>query len=165
MSLVYSEINPPPPSAWLPSLFCRFQYGSSCSDAFPENTFQLTKKEKLRPLHPGTKNSVSTQDGTLDPLSLSKHLSFETFLQHIEKLPGAHLITLGKKDDTPLYAHFIFLTPFWQFEDDVELLWHPETRQVDIRSGARVGVYDFDVNAKRIETLRDLSKKLSQDPD
>lgn len=41
------------------------------------------------------------------------------------------------------------------FTDDLELLWRPEAQRIDVRSASRVGYYDFGVNRRRVEGLRE----------
>jgi uncharacterized protein (DUF1499 family) len=40
------------------------------------------------------------------------------------------------------------------FTDDLELFWDPAASRVQIRSSARIGYYDYDVNRERIDKLR-----------
>lgn len=54
------------------------------------------------------------------------------------------------------YFHFEFKSKLLRFVDDVELLVDPKGRVVRVRSASRVGRYDFNVNRKRVESLRQL---------
>jgi uncharacterized protein (DUF1499 family) len=54
--------------------------------------------------------------------------------------------------DTPGYIHAEFKTAGMGFVDDVEFALHGGAIQV--RSAARLGIRDFDVNRKRIEGIR-----------
>ncbi|PYZ98269.1 hypothetical protein CR205_06640 [Alteribacter lacisalsi] len=53
------------------------------------------------------------------------------------------------------YIHAVFQTKWLKFKDDVEFLYNREKDVVDVRSASRLGHYDFDVNRKRVEELRE----------
>ena len=55
---------------------------------------------------------------------------------------------------TPDYLHAEFKTPRLGFIDDVEFALDAANNVIHVRSGSRLGVRDFDVNRKRIETIR-----------
>lgn len=67
----------------------------------------------------------------------------------IEATPGA---TIGRRD--PGYLQVEFKTPTMGFVDDAEFQMDPDGQRIHVRSAARLGVRDFDVNRKRIESLR-----------
>ncbi|WP_147804013.1 DUF1499 domain-containing protein [Alkalicoccus halolimnae] len=52
------------------------------------------------------------------------------------------------------YAHVVFHSPVMKFKDDTEFYLNESSGHIDVRSGARVGCYDMDVNRKRVEALR-----------
>lgn len=54
------------------------------------------------------------------------------------------------------YLHATFTSTFFGFIDDMELRMEPQANLIHIRSGARVGYFDFGVNKKRIEKIRKL---------
>ena len=45
-------------------------------------------------------------------------------------------------------------SPWHVYTDDLELLWLPEHKRVEVRSSSRIGYYDFGVNRERVEALR-----------
>ena len=52
------------------------------------------------------------------------------------------------------YLHAEVVSPWHVYTDDLELLWQPGQRRIDVRSSSRIGYYDFNVNRERVETLR-----------
>ena len=52
------------------------------------------------------------------------------------------------------YLHAEVVSPWHVYTDDLELLWRPDERRVDVRSASRIGYYDFNVNRERVEALR-----------
>lgn len=58
------------------------------------------------------------------------------------------------KDDG-LYLHLECRSALFGFVDDLELQLRPEQGIVAVRSAARSGYYDFGVNRRRLERLRD----------
>jgi uncharacterized protein (DUF1499 family) len=57
---------------------------------------------------------------------------------------------------TSTYLWATYTSKFFGFVDDVELRMEPENKVIHIRSGARVGYFDFNVNRRRIEKIRKL---------
>jgi uncharacterized protein (DUF1499 family) len=53
------------------------------------------------------------------------------------------------------YLHAEVVSPWHFYTDDLELLRAPDTDQVHVRSSARVGYYDFNVNRERVTKLRE----------
>lgn len=52
------------------------------------------------------------------------------------------------------YLRAEVVSPWHVYTDDLELLWRPGQRRVDVRSSSRIGYYDFSVNRERVEALR-----------
>jgi uncharacterized protein (DUF1499 family) len=75
----------------------------------------------------------------------------------IQSIPEAKII-----QDDPGYIHAEFSSRFFKFVDDVEFVLDAETRRIDYRSASRTGYYDFGVNRRRLERVRD---HLSQKPE
>jgi uncharacterized protein (DUF1499 family) len=57
---------------------------------------------------------------------------------------------------TSTYLWATYASKFFGFVDDVELRMEPENKVIHIRSGARVGYFDFNVNRRRVEKIRKL---------
>ena len=56
--------------------------------------------------------------------------------------------------DEPGYIRAEFSSRVFKFVDDVEFVLDAETRRIDYRSASRTGYYDFGVNRRRAEALR-----------
>ena len=67
----------------------------------------------------------------------------------VQGLPGATVVT--QRDD---YLHVQFSTRWLGFVDDAEFWADTAAGVIQVRSGARVGYRDFDVNRARIELIR-----------
>ena len=67
----------------------------------------------------------------------------------IEAAPGA---TIVRRD--PGYLQVEFKSRTLGFVDDAEFQMDPGGRKIHVRSAARLGIRDFDVNRKRVESLR-----------
>lgn len=69
------------------------------------------------------------------------------------------MIIMGMKrstvvDETATYLHVEFTSALFRFVDDVEFLIDKDERTIHVRSSSRVGYYDFGVNRRRIERIR-----------
>ncbi|AMO69104.1 DUF1499 domain-containing protein [Zhongshania aliphaticivorans] len=53
------------------------------------------------------------------------------------------------------YLHAVSHSAIMRYKDDIELRYSPNENRVDVRSASRIGYYDFGVNRKRIEALRE----------
>lgn len=53
------------------------------------------------------------------------------------------------------YLHAEVISPWRVYTDDLELLLEPEAGLIQVRSSARVGYYDFQVNRERVQGLAD----------
>ena len=67
----------------------------------------------------------------------------------VSGMPRTHIV-----EATDDYLHVQVKSRIFGFVDDVEFLVDPATRQVHLRSAARVGYSDFGVNRRRIEAIR-----------
>ena len=68
----------------------------------------------------------------------------------VDKMPQALLITEDEH-----YRHYQFTTPLMGFIDDVELLFNPVQKLIQIKSASRVGESDMGANRNRVELLRE----------
>ncbi len=57
---------------------------------------------------------------------------------------------------TSTYLWATYSSKFFGFVDDLELRMEPEEKLIHIRSGARIGYFDFNVNRRRVEKIRKL---------
>ena len=56
--------------------------------------------------------------------------------------------------DDAHYLHAEIVSPWHFYTDDLELMLRADGK-VEVRSSSRIGYYDFDVNRKRVEALRE----------
>ena len=63
--------------------------------------------------------------------------------------PGAAIITRQDR-----YLHVEFTTPVMGFVDDAEFFFNGKKKVIHVRSAARLGIRDFNVNRKRVEAIR-----------
>jgi uncharacterized protein (DUF1499 family) len=54
------------------------------------------------------------------------------------------------------FLQAVVRTPVMRFRDDVQLLFVPERRSIEVRSSSRLGFSDLGTNARRVEVLRGL---------
>lgn len=54
------------------------------------------------------------------------------------------------------FLQAVVRTPVMHFRDDVQLLFVPERRSIEVRSSSRLGFSDLGTNARRVEILRGL---------
>lgn len=52
------------------------------------------------------------------------------------------------------YIHSQFVSSLFGFTDDVEFMIDDRNKKIQLKSSSRVGLYDWGVNRKRIETIR-----------
>ena len=57
--------------------------------------------------------------------------------------------------DDDNFIQAVVKTPVMRFRDDVQLLFLPDARLIQVRSSSRLGISDLGTNARRVETLRD----------
>lgn len=67
----------------------------------------------------------------------------------VAQMPRTRIVTRAEG-----YLHAEVLSPWHVYTDDLELLLRREERQIAVRSSARIGYYDFEVNRDRVEALR-----------
>ncbi|KAJ4954839.1 hypothetical protein NE237_011622 [Protea cynaroides] len=139
------------------------------------NYLGVQKNPPSLALCPATKNCISTSENVSDlthyappwnynPEARKKPISREEamaeLVQVIESVKPDKFTPriVEKKDD---YIRVEYESPILGFVDDVEF-WFPPGKKsiVEYRSASRMGNFDFDVNRKRIKTLRlELEKK------
>ena len=105
---------------------------------------------------PDKPNCVSTQatreDQKIDPISfegVSRPDAYQALTDVIESMPRAEIL-VSRVD----YVHVEFRTKWFGFYDDSEFSLRDSTKQIEMRSAARLGENDLGVNRKRLETIR-----------
>ena len=91
-------------------------------------------------------------DKQIAPFELQEN-SDETWQRLGEVVSKMERTTVVKRSE--YYLHAEVVSPWHFYTDDLELLRSPDTRTLHVRSSARVGYYDFNVNRERVGKLRD----------
>ncbi len=97
-------------------------------------------------------NCVNSQSGrgvhAIEPIKATA----EQWRQLKAWIAGQENWEISVDDDRFLQA--VVKTPLMRFRDDVQLLFFPDARLIQVRSSSRLGISDMGTNAKRVETLR-----------
>jgi uncharacterized protein (DUF1499 family) len=118
------------------------------------------EKMSIKPFRPcpATPNCVNSEAPKTSPHyiePMKATLSWEqvrtTLVREMTSLPR---VTLAAEEGQ--YMRFEVKSWLFRFVDDVEFQYDPATRTLHLRSASRTGKYDFDVNRKRMETIRSL---------
>jgi len=110
---------------------------------------------KLSPC-PDSPNCVSSHSTDsarfIEPLRYTGNLADarQKLIELLKNSKRARLI--GVETD---YIHAEFRSLIFNFVDDVEFYFSSEDRIIHVRSASRAGYYDFGVNRKRVERLRE----------
>ncbi|MEJ2039349.1 MAG: DUF1499 domain-containing protein [Desulfosarcinaceae bacterium] len=138
---------------------CLFLLG--CTSGSASNPAVQTPAEKitLDPC-PNTPNCVSSLNPTdkhyRPPLRYpgKKEFAYRQLIGIIESMPRA-LIAVKQAN----YIRVEFRSAFFKFVDDVEFLFSSNQPEIELRSASRVGYYDFGVNRRRMEDIRNKWEK------
>ena len=106
------------------------------------------------PPKPNCVSSLNTEGRRLvAPLQFtgSAEAARSRLLDVLGSLKGAHII-ISDGD----YIHAEFVSSLFKFTDDVEFLIDESTQTIQLKSASRAGSYDFGVNRKRVNLIRDL---------
>jgi uncharacterized protein (DUF1499 family) len=106
---------------------------------------------------PRTSNCVSSVE--IDPARKVEPLTFadspenawSRLLTALEKYPRLEIV-----EARPGYVHAVAASKLFRFKDDVEFVLDAGNRKIDVRSGSRLGSYDFGVNRRRVKNIRRL---------
>jgi uncharacterized protein (DUF1499 family) len=104
---------------------------------------------------PGTPNCVSSQDATprhaIEPLGWEGDPAdaWDRLREVLAARPRTRVLGAAEP-----YLRAECKTLVFRFTDDVEFLLDRAARLIHVRSGARVGWYDFGVNRRRVEAIR-----------
>lgn len=103
---------------------------------------------------PNCVSSTAPRDDTkhfIEPLALSgaPETGWKKLKDLLASNPRVKIIT-----DLPGYIHAEFRSATMGFVDDTEFSLDKSAQVIHVRSGSRLGVRDFDVNRKRVESLR-----------
>jgi uncharacterized protein (DUF1499 family) len=96
-------------------------------------------------------NAESDQDHYIEPLHFAgnRARAFAAAKSIVAKLDRTRIVS-----DRPNYLHAESSSKTFGFVDDLELLLDTRAKLIHVRAAARLGIRDFGVNRKRVETLR-----------
>jgi len=109
---------------------------------------------------PDSPNCVSSQDPdqshSIEPLVYkgSPEEAGTRLLGVIQGIKRAKLVTAQER-----YLHVEFTSAVFRFVDDAEFFIDDNQKLIHLRSAARLGYYDFGVNRKRMEKIREMFNK------
>lgn len=112
---------------------------------------------------PDSPNCVSSQSTKKSqyvepfPVLTSPENDLHKIAEIIESLPRTEITS-----QTPTSLHAIFRSKVFKFQDHIDFVYNPEKNQIEVRSAAQTGYYDFGVNRKRVNTLRSKYEKDKQ---
>ncbi len=114
---------------------------------------------------PNKPNCITSMTGDKDsrvkPLEYAgpKENARSTLLAVLQNMKRCKIET--KNSD---YIHATFQSAFFGFVDDVEFYFPEDTGVIHVRFAARSGYYDFGVNKRRLEEIRELFRaRMSED--
>lgn len=114
--------------------------------------FDTATTQRLAPC-PDAPRCVSSHspepDHHIAPFAVGSDNQWQYLQQLLTRLPRTRIIT--RTED---YLHVEQRSPIMGYRDDIEFLYLPQQKRVDVRSAARIGYYDFQVNRRRIEAIR-----------
>lgn len=125
----------------------------SCKWALPGDVGETDGELHACPDKPNCVSSFSQGNKHVDPLPVNSDYNTKQVMDiaraTILAMPGTSL-----RREKGNYLWFEFKTKLG-FVDDVELLYNPENHEIYFRSASRMGYYDFNMNQKRYQTIRD----------
>lgn len=100
---------------------------------------------------PQSPNCVSTENGRIGPILLEERDAGRVWadLQQVIRAQGGNI-----RNQTDDYLWATFKSSFFGFIDDLEARMDDENQAIQLRSASRVGYYDFNVNANRINKIK-----------
>lgn len=123
-----------------------------CASSAPENIGVSDGRLADCPWSPRCVSSQSSDlDSRVPPIRFSGSLNMarQQMLDVLRSMENARIVKVEER-----YLHAKFRSGWVRFVDDVEFLFVPEEQLIHVRSSARLGIYDFDVNRDRINTIR-----------
>ncbi len=105
------------------------------------------------PSWPRCVSSVSADaERQVAPFQLQKpfNLHWDEAIATLAAMPRSRIVTRNEH-----YVHAEVTSPWGVYIDDMEMLLDRSGGRVDVRSSARIGYYDFEVNRERVEALRE----------
>ena len=125
---------------------------SSCSD---EKRLDVGVRESRLTPCPDSPNCVSSQNSdsaySVVPLTYDSEAGkvIADLKVVVGTMKGATIVS-----ESALYLHVVFQSDVFRFIDDVEFVVDEVAKVVHVRSASRMGYYDFGVNRRRVEKIR-----------
>ncbi|MGM0453820.1 MAG: DUF1499 domain-containing protein [Thermodesulfobacteriota bacterium] len=101
------------------------------------------------------------EDSGVTPLAYAgqRKKARATLIAVLQDMKRCKIVT--QKND---YIHATFQSSFFGFVDDAEFYFPENTGVIHVRSAARSGYYDFGVNKRRLEEIRELfNNRMTED--
>ena len=138
------------------AIICGCIFLSGCMIAKTSNTAAgfAAGKNRLAPC-PESPNCVSSMDPEnghyIQPLRYTgnKDAAYQRLATWIASQQRARIVSREAN-----YLRAEFRSAMFRFVDDVEFVFSTDQPVIDVRSSSRVGYYDFGVNHRRIESIR-----------
>jgi uncharacterized protein (DUF1499 family) len=127
----------------------------SCAACANPGPGDLGVKDGMLPSCPARPNCVSSQSVDvryrIEPLryTTSLHDAQEKLLTILRSMQRTTIIV--REDD---YIHATSASFLFRFVDDVEFYFYAEEKTIHVRSASRLGYYDFGVNRRRVDHIR-----------
>lgn len=124
----------------------------SCSGSIPPNLG--VRDSRLVPC-PESPNCVSSQDPesshAVAPFTYNATAenTIVVIKEIVVSMKGATVVS-----ESPTYLRVEFRSDIFHFMDDVEFFVDTAAKVIHVRSASRVGYYDFGVNRRRVEKIR-----------
>ena len=140
-------------SKHLSLLICFLLSATAAKAGSPEEPYKFSPC----PNKPNCVSSQSTDTARyVAPLQYAGSLS-DARKKLIEVLKNTKRLILVKNEADYIQAEFRSL--MFRFVDDVEFYFPPDEKIIHVRSASRTGYYDFGVNRRRVERLRNELEK------
>lgn len=140
---------------YLQALFLSIFSFTTLSFAFAENSERL----KPCPNSPNCVNSLHPQGNSkIEPIySKDTRKTLKKLEMILENLARSKKITIEEG-----YLHFQIRSFLFGFIDDVECQAFPQEGIIHIKSAAKSGYYDFNVNKNRVKKIKQALEKLEE---
>ncbi|MCB1752319.1 MAG: DUF1499 domain-containing protein [Gammaproteobacteria bacterium] len=111
---------------------------------------------------PDTPNCVSSRSrpgrNHIDPIDYTGTLE-SARLRLLEVITDFSRARVVREESA--YLHVIFTSLLFRFDDDAEFEFDDDAKLIHLKSASRTGYFDFGVNRRRLETIREKFNQLS----
>ena len=126
---------------------------TGCAQFSEHSTGLVNNQLTPCPSWPRCVSSVSAEaERRVEPFQLQPPFDarWDDAIATLAAMPRTRIVTRDKR-----YVHAEVTSPWGIYTDDLEMLLDRSRGRVDVRSSARLGYYDFEVNRERVEALRE----------